>query len=432
MKNITNMMLKMQESRLFKAAWMIVGITFLVQCMLVFIYWDYPDGPDSIGYIKHALDNYAIGSTYPSRLNLKDQYLQAPGMVNYLILQHAVFGTTDFRIDKVFNVFFSLGVVVNVWYLAKRFFNQATACVAVIIYSLLPTNVFAPIHLLTELPYLFLTLTGFSLSLQKKWYFIAGAGALYAVAHTFRPLVLAFLMVSVVLYLIERRRLLSYLLLVLPYIFILWGIGQHNKSNTGYFVTSSTTGGYNLIMSANDRAMARPEFSIFTDSTNIAFIPDRAERSFAERDSIYKARAMQWIRQNPGRYFMLYVEKIGRLWSGDTWSMPKFSKWDDWDYIRTLPDPGHLPLIRRCIQAVEGLPYYVMMLFFFATLVWNRREIFSRKGLFLLIILLGTAGTCLFTVEVRFHYPYLFAVVLWTAYGIYTRRMRKKASPEAS
>ena len=306
------------------------------------------------------------------------------------------------------------------------------AYIAVILYYLLPTNIFAPIHLLTELPYLFLTLTAFSLSFHKRWLPIVAAGCLLAIAHTFRPLEFVFLAVSILCYLIERRRLSSYLFLVLPYVAILWAVGQHNKAQTGYFVTSSTTGGFNLIMTANDHAMARPEFSIFDDSANIAFVPNREKLSFAKKDSIYKARALEWIRQHPGKYTALYVEKICRLWAGDTWSIPKLSKWDDWDYIRTLPDPGNLPLIRRCIQAVEGLPYYVMMLFFFASLIWNRRAIFSKKGLFLLIVLLGTAGTCLFTVEPRFHYPYLFAVVIWATYGITTKFIVRKNVLEAT
>ena len=116
----------------------------------------------------------------------------------------------------------------------------------------------------------------------------------------------------------------------------------------------------------------------------------------------------------------LYVEKIGRLWSGDVWSIPPFSRWDNYDYIRMQPEmeQGRLVLIRRIIQAIEGMPYYALVVLFFYTLYRKRKDILSQKGLFLLILLLGTAGTCLFTVEVRFHYPYLFCLVLWAAYGL--------------
>ena len=395
-----------------------LALWVLLQMLLVFIYWNNEQGPDQQGYMRHALQCFAIGSTYPSMQNLYDQYLQSPGMVNYLMLQHIIFGTTSFSIDKVFNILMNIAIVCNIYYLARRFFGQTTAYLSVIIYCLLPTNLFAPIWLLSELPYLFLAHTGLSLSLSKRGWLVLTASVLYALAHTFRPLVLAFLVVSIVAYFIERRSLRYYLLAVIPYLLVLYGIGMHNKANTGYFVTSSTTGGYNLIMTANDRALARPEFSIFDDPTNIAYVPNRQSLTFAEKDSIYKARAVKWIGEHPLRYLALYVEKIGRLWSGDVWSMPKFSQWDDYDYIRTLPNPGNRILIRRLIQAVEGLPYYVLVLVFFITLYKHWKEVVTPKGIFLLLLLLGTAGTCLFTVEVRFHYPYLFCLVVWAAYGI--------------
>ena len=389
-----------------------------IQIVLVIVYWNNDQGPDEQGYMSHALQCFGIGSTYPSVLNLYDQYLQSPGMVNYLLLQHILFGTTNFSIDKIFNIFLNIGIVINIFYLGKYFFGQATAYISVIIFCWLPTNIFAPIWLLSELPYLFLALTGFSLSLSKKWWLVVIAAVLYGVAHTFRPLVLAFLLTSVIFYCIQKRQLHYYPLVIIPYMLVLLLIGLHNKSNIGYFVTSSTTGGYNLIMSANDRALARPEFSIFDDNTNIAYIPNRFSRTFAEKDSVYKARAIEWIKEHPFRYAALYLEKVGRLWSGDVWSMPKFSQWDDYDYIRTLPDPGNRILIRRMIQAVEGIPYYIMMIFFFITVYKCRNDILTKKGLFLLILFLGTAGTCLFTVEVRFHYPYVFCIILWTAFGI--------------
>ena len=285
-----------------------LGLWVVAQIFLVIIYWSNDQGPDQQGYMRHALQCYGIGSTYPSVLNLYDQYLQSPGMVNYLMLQHFIFGTTTFSIDKVFNIILNVGIVLCIYHLARRFFNQSTAYLSVIIYCLLPTNVFAPIWLLSEIPYLFLALTGFCFSLSKKSWLVFCASVLFGLAHTFRPLVLAFLIVSVVYYYLEKRSLRYYLLVVVPYILVLYGIGMHNKVNTGIFVTSSTTGGYNLIMTANDRALARPEFSIFDDTTNIAYVPNRQTLTFAEKDSIYKVRAIKWIAEHPVRYLSLYIE----------------------------------------------------------------------------------------------------------------------------
>lgn len=398
----------------------VTTLWIILQIVLVIVYWSHPQGPDQQGYMRHALQNYAIGSTYPSMLNINDQYLQSPGMVNYLIIQHALFGTTTFAIDKLFNILLNIGILANIFYLAKRFFSKNTANISVILYCIMPTNLFAPIWHLSELPYLFLALSGFSLSINKKYTPIIVAGILYAVAHTFRPLVLAFLLTSLVYYIIKKRNVIFYICVLIPYIVILFTIGTHNKTNTGYFVTSSTTGGYNLIMTANDNAHAWPDFSLFSDTTNIAYIPNVHQMSFAEKDSIYKERAISWIKNNPIHYIKLYMEKIGRLWSGDVWSIPPFSKWDNYDYIRLQPESQQprLVLIRRIIQAFEGIPYYALVILFFLTVCKKRRDCFSTKGLFLFILLLGTAGTCLFTVEVRFHYPYLFCLTIWGAHGL--------------
>ncbi len=402
-------------------AWVLLQIVFII------LFWDVEQGNDQLGYIRHALDSYANNTTYPSMLNINDQYLQSPGMVNYLILQHAITGTETFSIDKFLNVLLNIGILANIFYLTRYFFNQITAYLSVIIFCLLPTNVFAPIWILSELPYLFLALTGFSLSLNKKWFPIVGASILFAIAHTFRPLILAFIVTIVVLYVIERRRAWSYICLLLPYILLLYGIGTYNKSRTGQFVTSSTTGGYNLIMTANDEAKLYADFSIFYDPTNLAYIPNPYQETFAKKDSIYKARAVEWIKNNPDKYAKLYVIKLFRLWSGDTWSYPVFGNWDDYLYILKQPESerGRLTCIRRAIQFIEGLPYYLLVLLFLFSLYKQRGDIISSKGLFLLLIGLGTAGTCLFIAEVRFHYPYLFCMVLWSAYGIYNMMQPK-------
>ena len=85
-----------------------------------------------------------------------------------------------FGIDKFLNVLLNIGILANIFYLTRYFFNQITAYLSVIIFCLLPTNVFALIWILSELPYLFLALTGFSLSLNKKWFPIVGASILFA------------------------------------------------------------------------------------------------------------------------------------------------------------------------------------------------------------------------------------------------------------
>lgn len=49
----------------------------------------------------------------------------------------------------------------------------------------------------------------------------------------------------------------------------------------------------------------------------------------------------------------------------------------------------------------------------------------SSKGVILIPVILGIAITCIFSVSPRYHYPFLFAMVIWAAYA-FECYLRKK------
>lgn len=58
--------------------------------------------------------------------------------------------------------------------------------------------------------------------------------------------------------------------------------------------------------------------------------------------------------------------------------------------------------------------------------LWTKRkEILSSKGIILIPVFLGIAITCIFSVSPRYHYPFLFAMVIWAAYA-FDCYLRKK------
>ena len=65
-------------------------------------------------------------------------YLWAPGLINFFILQLKLFGTVNF--NMVFNLLMNLGIVYEIYWLAKRFFSTRTALLSVIFYNLLYSN----------------------------------------------------------------------------------------------------------------------------------------------------------------------------------------------------------------------------------------------------------------------------------------------------
>lgn len=66
----------------------------------------------------------------------------------------------------------------------------------------------------------------------------------------------------------------------------------------------------------------------------------------------------------------------------------------------------------------KSLVYYVVIFLFFISLLKEKKGIFTNKGYLLLIIILGTLSTCLFSVSPRYHYPMMFAIIIWAAYGL--------------
>ena len=51
-------------------------------------------------------------------------------------------------------------------------------------------------------------------------------------------------------------------------------------------------------------------------------------------------------------------------------------------------------------------------------IIKNRNDLVSDKGYVVLILLLGTMITCVLSVTPRYHYPFMFAIVIWAAYAL--------------
>ena len=66
----------------------------------------------------------------------------------------------------------------------------------------------------------------------------------------------------------------------------------------------------------------------------------------------------------------------------------------------------------------KSIVYYVILYLSIISLFKYRKEILSDKGYIILICILGTLATCIFSVSPRYHYPFLFALTIWAAYGI--------------
>ena len=404
----------------------ITTIWGILQIIFLIIYWNHPEVPDAKSYCGHALQCVQDGTIYPSIKNINDSYIHAPGFVNLLALEYYIFGT--FKVNYILNILLNIVILWEIYFLGRKIFNERIANIAVIIYCFIFSNLFAPLHSLSDHPSYFLALSGLCLALSKKWYYIALAGVCYAISYTFRPTVMAFVACSIIYLFANRNRFTSYVYLLIPYIFLLTGIGICNKARIGHYVNTSSLAGYGLAHSANPETSIHADMTVFQHSYNtVTYIPNAETISFATKDSIWKARSIQWIKENPKKYLSLFIPRLLRSYSADWWSLEDIIVVNDYEKAMKSNNPEYALKMRRLKQFIESIPYYLMILLFISSLIINRKTIFSKKGILLIITLLALGYSMISVAELRFHYSFIFVMALWAAYGVDSFLIKKKS-----
>lgn len=398
---------------------MLAGITatiwIIIQVVLIILAWEHAMTPDEKVYTARALFAYNNNVLYPSLHNLYDMYTHAPGVVNLFVLVYALFGS--FKPIMFVNILMNIVILYNIFYIAKTFFSNKVGYIAVIIYCTIVSTWFVPLHYLSDHPAYFLFITGFCLTLQKKWYWITLGGICYALSYTIRPTVLAYLVTSIVFLFISKRSWKYYLYLLIPYVGILYGIGKYFENEIGIYTNTSHITGYGMAHSANDETWAGPNMGFFHPG-NSAYIENADKLTFAEKDSIWKEKAIQWVKNNPKRYAILAPQRFFRSYALDDWSTNDIFTVDAYGKAIKSENPSRALIILRVKQFIISIPYYIMLLLFVYSLYINRKDIFTKKGVILLISLFYTGTTFFLLAEHRTHYAFIFPLIIWAAYGV--------------
>ena len=125
---------KIKRDRLFSVAVIVAVLWCIVQIAILIIGWNHTLQPDSVEYTTNAKFSYDHGVWYPSIHNLYDRFTHAPGLVNFLIVVYALFGT--FKAAMIINLLMNLAILYEVYYVAKFFFNKKVAYMSYCIVSL--------------------------------------------------------------------------------------------------------------------------------------------------------------------------------------------------------------------------------------------------------------------------------------------------------
>lgn len=418
------MLYEMRKDKLAMAAGITACVWIIIQVVLIITAWDHFLAPDEKEYMRRALFAYNNNVIYPSVHNLNDMFTHAPGLVNLYMLIYAVF--KSFKIMMLINLLMNIAILYEVYYIAKTFFSKNVGYVAVIIYCTIVSTWFVPLHYLSDHPSYFLFISGFCLTLQKKWYFIVLGAICYALSYTIRPTVLAYLMTSIIFMIANKRSWKYYVCLLVPYFGILYGIGKYFENEIGIYTNTSHITGFGMAHSANDETWAGPDMSFYQHPDNSAYIENSDKLNFAEKDSIWKERAIQWVIDNPERYAMLAPKRFFRSYALDDWSTNDIFTKDAYGQAIKSDNPQRALTFLRVKQFMISVPYYIMLLLFAYSLCVNRKEIFTRKGIILFITLFYTGTTFLLLAEHRSHYAFIFPMIIWAAYGVEQRFHRSK------
>jgi len=422
------------ERLLLKTTLCVAALWIAAQMVLIVCFWGASHQDTSgIGlYIAIAQRCFENGQWYPMA---KDVYslqelspplvwgIWNPGYINYLILQLHVFGTVNF--NAVLNLFLNIAMLFEVFYLGKKFFSKRTGLVSAIIFCLFYSNLMVVLDTNTENPFLFLCLSGLCLVFSGKWKYVIAASLLFALANWIRPLAIIYLLACALYFFITKAKFYNYAALIIPYVLALFIIGTITHKKIGYFVYQSTTSGYNLLATSYDGAKGNVVNYIFENEGGAGFIDNMDSLTFAQKDSIWKSRAFSWIRKHPVKFGTLFLKKIPALYLHDAWPFGWYY-WRDAAITQNFFSGGSnaaqkAVFVKKLLsQALLSIPYYLTFPLFFYALWINRREVFTVKAVFLVLLAAGTAITCIFNVATRYHYPFIFTVIIYAAWGLDT------------
>ena len=389
--------------RLFFGAWI------TIQAIIIIYLGDIEQMRDAYGYMNNALFCYDNNCLAPSIKECFSVYVQSPGYTNFLVIVYAIFHS--FKAVMWLNLIMNSVVVYEIYWLGKHFYTKKVGVIASVLFALMINNLFVPLHILSELPFLFIGLSGFLFVCKGRNCDLVIASILFAIGYTIKPLIYAFFIPAIILLIIRKYNWKRYIAIFFPYIILLQLYGFKVQQETGVKVTSSTTGGFCLCMSA---ISPWADYTVFQEG-GFAYIEETQKLNVLQKDSIRKTKAIEIILNQPSIFIMNCLKKPFLLFKVDSWAFHT-SLWNI--YKEKLMEPKYNIVSKYFIRGfnhVFDFPYRIVMALFFVSLYFLQRNIFSEKGLLLLIAILGIGATCLFHVEYRYHYPYMFVFCIWAA-----------------
>lgn len=397
------------SDKLQTAAVISVILCVFIQLIIQIRFGSQPQISDCARHLELANQAYLNNSLYPTPENTYDSYLLAPALINILLAQQWLFGTMSY--NWILNMIFNLIVTYEIYWLARHFFNSATGCTSVILWSMLYSTWTGIFPAATEIPFLAFAFSALCLAVKGGCFRLCVAGILIVLANSIRPLAIIFLIAILPAMILRKASWKEYACGFVSAMAVFVAVGTYVEHQTGYFHTSSTTGGLNLLVRANDKATGALPPSYDDNYTDMQLYRENG-LNYEQTDSARKKRAFEWIKNNPGKWAMLYAKGLCILYYHDVPFDGYFKP--NQGYIKTK-EKGDSLMQLFLDRFLKSLAYYAVMILFFISLWKNRRLILSEKGLLLIVPVAGTIATCCFQTMPRYHHPFMPFLIIWGA-----------------
>ena len=304
--------------------------------------------------------------------------------------------------------------------LTRRIFHsEAAARLGVLLLTIYPNHVGYTAFTLTEIYFTFLLLLGIYIYLARRgWTWVLLSGLVFGLAALTKPQVIFLPGLLVLLQLLSRGKkpglrddiakgFVIYLMMAM--VLVPWAV--RNSHVFGETVLISTNGGATLLTGNNPSA----------DGSYMENDPLVAQRNFSVRDQVEadrraQALALNWIKENPGRFVQLMPRKIWHLWAKDGEI--------EWGYQSDYPKYEQYRVIFRSVRWANQIFYSLLLIGSLGAvvlLIKNGRNVAWPPVLigYCLIIYL-TLISIVFSGQSRFHFPAMPWIIMYASWAAIT------------
>lgn len=380
----------------------LITIIFILAQLLILVFFGYTPYPDSNGYQLLGQECVDYGEPYPITSKINDY----PFLWNIGAINAAASSLYLFNSIKPLLVVYSLMKGVTAFFLyavTNKVYGQKTALIALVLYVIYPANYGEGTSLNSETPFIFFIFLSIYLAIAKNWIFVAGI--MLAVANYFRPMSIVFLLAIIIYFMFKWKKSIK---LILGYVTMIFIIGTATMSRTGLFLYQAKTGWMALMDYSTGESQASQE------------VRDHYEWNVAQKDSVWQALFIDWVKDHPIEYISQMPKKLINTYVSDNVNMCTF-----------LPNKTEREYMYEEISMstlVKDFPKYsaIQLLTLFNYVIYLMLLISSiislshfEKETYLLplsVILLGTL-LLLFVGhgEARFHIPFMPFIIMLSA-----------------